>query len=188
MRRVIRLPSVFSALLVLGWVACSSSGSGVSQKRDASADIRVGSGGATGKGGALGSGGLSGTVGGSGGAVSTGGGAGGLGGVTGDGGGPSRDGGGISLPDVLSLPDRFALPDVNLQLPDGFSLPDLPSFNPDAFTLPDLRALFGEAGVGGPCAASVVTGADCQTGTDTICTPEGGTLCICGFGDSWTCF
>ena len=176
MRRVMRLPSVFSALLALGWVACSSSGSGVPQKRDASADIRVGSGGAVSTGGIVSTGGHA-----------TGG-AGGRGGVTGAGGGPSRDGGGISQPDALSLPDGFALPDVNLQLPDGFSLPDLPSFNPDAVTLPDLRALFGEAGIGGPCAASVATGANCQTGTDIICTPEGGTLCICGLGDSWTCF
>jgi hypothetical protein len=176
MRRTMPVPYRFCALLVLGWVACNSSGSGVPHNYDASADLRLGSGGATGKGGAPGSGGLTGPAGsgaakGSGGAGSTGGwatgGASGVGGVTGAGGGPSRDAG--------------------LQLPDGLSIPDLPTFNPDAFTLPDLPDLFGEAGIGSPCAASVATGDDCQTGTDTICTPQGGTLCVCGFGDRWTC-
>jgi hypothetical protein len=87
------------------------------------------------------------------------------------------------------LPDGLSLPDLNIQLPDGFSLPDLAGFNPDAFTLPDLAGLLGEAGGGASaCASSINTGVSCRTGTDTMCAPQGGTLCVCGFGGTWTCF
>jgi hypothetical protein len=213
MRKSMGLFSIFSTL-ALSLAACSDT-SGLTQKHDAGADTKTSSGGSAGKG-TGGTGGSIGGTGGSSGPKGSGGAAGGAqagggstdaggvasgggtkssGGSTGAGGTANRDGGGFALLDAFSLPDGFTMSDVRFQLPDGFTMPDFGFQLPDGgFSVPDLAGLNLDAlaGILGDacvltCESAAVAGADCKAGTDTLCTPASGGICVC-FGAAWTCF
>ena len=84
-------------------------------------------------------------------------GSGGLGGASGAGG---RGTGGITVPDGGFNPDGF---------------------NFDAFSFDGI-----DTGAVPACTAGAGNGAPCTSGSDTICRPPGGTVCICLRG-AWTC-
>jgi hypothetical protein len=116
-----------------------------------------GRGGAAGQAGGSGAGGVGrGGTGGNAGASS---GSGGLGGASGAGG---RGTGGITIPDGGFNPDGF----------------DFDAFSFDGGGI--------DASVVPACTASASNGAPCTSGSDTICRPPSGTVCICLRG-AWTC-
>jgi hypothetical protein len=150
------------AAMVMGIVfvgaGCGSESGGMTDGGGGAAG-GAGNSGAAGVGGS-GAGGTAGTSMGSGGLGGRGGGpGGGRGGAAGTGG---RGTGGITVPDG----------GINLD-----------AFNFDAF---NLDAIGIDSSAVPACAASVSDGAACTMGTDTVCRPTGGTVCLCLRG-IWSC-